>query len=136
MSEKNKTLSFFLLICSILILPACNSDKEETKETSMIVTVMSQPVTTGSGTSSMKIFMEVYVDATGEKMLIPMGDILGFNFERGFIYKLEIVKYVVAHDGIETGEVYYKLIRVISKKADEPDIPDQPTPNPNPTPNK
>lgn len=123
---KKGLLLFVLLLSVVVMLPSCNKSSNDTPEQNVELTLIidSQLLSTGPA-SAANFLYQATVEETGQKLTIPTGDIVGFYFENGFSYKILVIKYNEVINGVATGGVFYKLVKIISKtpvnnEAEEP----------------
>lgn len=94
----------------------------------MTLLIDSQLLSTGPA-SAANYQYQATVEETGQKLTIPKGDIIGFFFENGFSYRILVQKYNEVIDGVVTGAVFYKLVKIISKTPVNNES-EEPTPDP------
>lgn len=113
---KKGLLLFTLLLSIMVLLPSCNKSSNDMPEQNVELTLIIDSKLLSTGPASAANFQyQATVEETGQKLIIPINDIVGFYFESGFTYKILVIKYNEVINGVATGGVFYKLVKIISK---------------------
>lgn len=113
-----------IMLIATVAFVACGSDDEKTEQRSLTVSVASELVNRGTG-SMTRLCMDITVEETGEKLYLLPGEILGFNYEEGYKYRLKIKEMHVKNETGADSEVYYVLDVILSEERD-PEVPIDP----------
>lgn len=133
---KKGILLLTVLFSLLAILPSCNKSNDDNSSQPTQLTLIIEPGLISSGPVSAANYQyQATVEGTGEKLTIPTTDILGFYFVEGNTYTILVDKYQVQINGVPTGEVYYKLVKIISQAPVWNDK-EEPTPDPTSKKNK
>lgn len=119
-----KILSIITFMLCMVTFASCGSDDPKTENRPVEVTVASSYVNNPSGEQG--LFMKVTFTESGQVKYVSVGDILGFDYQEGYVYRLLVKEMKVTNSqGVATGEVYYVLEKIISKTKDDinPDKP-------------
>ena len=119
-----KILSIITFMLCMVTFASCGSDDQETENRPVEVIVASSYVNNPSGEQG--LFMKVTFTESSQVKYVRVGDILGFDYQEGYVYRLLVKEMKVTNSqGVATGEVYYVLEKIISKTKDDID-PDNP----------
>jgi hypothetical protein len=114
----NKITVFALLCISVNSCLTANEKNQDWSET-ILLSVASEkalyyPIE-GAGASSSGI--KVKEDNCEYWITLPLNDIQGFHYEEGYEYRLKVLKIHLANPPMDSSDVRYKLIKIISKSS-------------------
>lgn len=114
---KMKTVFRLILLFQLCcFFSSCIKDNDEKKEKIEIVTMYVSPET-----KFMKFLDEIPVECMivtvlKEQSYLPLGWIDGFEFEKGYEYRLKVKKTTPVHPMQDAPESFYSLIEILSKE--------------------
>lgn len=118
MKTKNVFILVFLFLF-VLGLSSCIKDNNDEKEKTEIVTMH-----ISSETKLMKFLDEALIECMivtvlKEEFYLPLGCISGFEYEKGYEYRLKVKKTTPAHPLQDDLSDFYSLIEILSKEKKE-----------------
>lgn len=121
-----KKLLFLLTILVSAIFVSCNDSKKEADftETRMTLKVLPQLYVENIA-SQTKSYYQVQDKATQVDFRIPVGDIVGFDYQENYTYEIVVICVQPLVSGIPSGDPWYKLETLLSKEY-TPDGPVDP----------
>ena len=111
----------FLFLAASTMTSCLNDDEPKDKVRTTDVTVLSETYITFPFMDShrqMPVEMLVIVEDNGQQDLVHPTEIKGFDWERGYSYRLSVDKTTLANPPMDAGNVTYRLRKIHSKQKD------------------
>ena len=119
---RTRLKSAIVITISAISLSSCLYDDEPKDKTRTIdISVLSETQVTFpfmDSHSQMPVEMLVIVEDNGRQDLVHPTEIKGFDWERGYSYRLSIDKTTLANPPMDGGNITYRLRKVLSKQKD------------------
>lgn len=130
--KMKKNLLLLALILTLVMGVGCSDSKNklEVNETKLTLEIAPKIETKSDGSSATtKSYYRAKNVSNGNDFLIPVEDILGFNYKENYTYQIVVLCTQNYQDGLPVGNPWYKVLSVISEIY-TPEGPVNPTPTP------